>query len=139
MVRQVREVMTDQPLGVGPGTTVQQVATVMRDENIRAVLVLEGSRLRGLVTDRDLTVRILADGGDVTGRTVAEACGSELVTVAPDDDVDRAVHLMRSKELRRLPVVDDGQPVGIIALGDLVAERDPASAPGRTGAADPGA
>ncbi|CAL9347027.1 Hypoxic response protein 1 [Streptomyces sp. enrichment culture] len=129
--------MTELPLGVGPGTAVQQVATVMRDENIGAVLVLEGGRLRGLVTDRDLTVRILADGGDVTGRTVGEACSGDLVAVAPDDDVDRAVHLMRSKELRRLPVVDDGRPVGIVALSDLVVERDPDSVLEDVGAATP--
>ncbi|CAL9278602.1 Hypoxic response protein 1 [Streptomyces sp. SudanB135_2055] len=112
MVQLVREVMTDQPLAVVPDTTVQQVAAVMRDENIGAVLVVDHGRLRGLVTDRDLTVRILADGGDVSARTVAEACSSELVTVAPDDDIDRAVQLMHSKAVRRLPVVDDGRPAG---------------------------
>lgn len=122
MAQQVREVMTADPVTVGPDTPAHQVAARMRDENIGAVLVAADGRLRGLVTDRDLTVRVLADGGDVTGRTVSEACSSELVTVAPDDDVDRAAQLMRSKALRRLPVVEDGQPVGIVALGDLAVE-----------------
>lgn len=139
MAQRVREVMTAQPVVVAPDTPVQQVATAMRDESIGAVLVAEEGRLRGLVTDRDLTVRILADGGDMTGRTVQEACSSELVTVAPDDEVDRAVRLMRSKALRRLPVVDGDQAVGIVTLGDLAVERDPGSALSDISAADPNA
>ncbi|MFA3872993.1 CBS domain-containing protein (plasmid) [Streptomyces sp. G6] len=137
MAQQVREVMTADPVTVEPGTPVQQVAARMRNESIGAVLVTDSGQLRGLVTDRDLTVRILADGGDVSGRTVGEACSSEVVAVAPDDDVDRAVQLMRSKALRRLPVVDNGRPVGIVALGDLAVERDPGSALGDISAADP--
>ncbi|WP_399062917.1 CBS domain-containing protein [Streptomyces sp. BB1-1-1] len=101
------------------------------------MLVADHGRPRGLVTDWDLTVRVLADGGDVSVRTVAEACSSELVTVAPDDDIDRAVQLMRSKAVRRLPVVDDGRPVGIVALGDLAVEHDHESALGAMSAADP--
>lgn len=139
MAQQVREVMTAHPVTVGPDTPVQQVAARMRDENIGAVLVTDSGQLRGLVTDRDLTVRVLADGGDVSGRTVAEACSGEVVAVAPDDDMDRAVHLMRSKALRRLPVVDNGQPVGIVSLGDLAVERDPGSGLGDISAADPNA
>ncbi|MFA3872936.1 CBS domain-containing protein [Streptomyces sp. MMCC 100] len=100
MAQQVRDVMTADPVAVGPDTPVEQVAARMRDESIGAVLVTDSGQLRGLVTDRDLTVRILVDGGDVTGRTVREACSSEVVAVAPDDDVDRAVQLMRSKALR---------------------------------------
>ncbi|WP_030559961.1 CBS domain-containing protein [Streptomyces aureocirculatus] len=137
MARQVRDVMTGHPTAVEPDTPVHQVATAMRDEGIGAVLVTEDGRLRGLVTDRDLTVRILADGGDVSRRTVVEACSGEPVTVAPDDHVDEALRLMRAKALRRLPVVDNGKPVGIVALGDLAVERDPESALGRISAADP--
>ncbi|MGW4562965.1 CBS domain-containing protein [Streptomyces sp. NPDC004561] len=137
MAQEVREIMTGNPVAVAPETPVCEVAARMRDEDIGAVLVCSGERLRGLVTDRDLTVRILADGGDVTARTVAEACSSELVTVAPDDDVDRAVQLMRGKALRRLPVVDDGRVVGIVALGDVAVERDPESTLGHISAAGP--
>ncbi|MFJ7147197.1 CBS domain-containing protein [Streptomyces sp. NPDC100445] len=137
MAQAVREIMTSNPVAVTPDTPVCEVAARMRDEDIGAVLVCAGHRLRGLVTDRDLTVRILADGGDVTGRTVAEACSSELVTVAPDDDVERAVRLMRGKALRRLPVVEDGNVVGIIALGDVAMEYDPESTLGVISAAGP--
>ncbi|MFD7712546.1 CBS domain-containing protein [Streptomyces sp. NPDC059785] len=130
MARQVRDVMTVNPFSVGPDTPAHRVAVLMRDERVAAVLVTDDGRLRGLVTDRDLTVRILAAGGDVSARTVAEACGTELTSVAPEDDVDRALLLMRAKELRRLPVIDNGRPVGIIALDDLDDGREPAPAVG---------
>ncbi|MGW7046559.1 CBS domain-containing protein [Streptomyces avermitilis] len=136
MAQRVRDVMTANPRAVGPNTPAHQVATIMRDESLKAVMVTDDGRLRGLVTDRDLTVRILADGGDVSARTVAEACGAELASVAPEDDVDRALMLMHAKELRHLPVIDNGQPVGIIALRDLTAERAPDFALDSYGAAD---
>ncbi|MGW7463798.1 CBS domain-containing protein [Streptomyces xantholiticus] len=137
MTQQVREVMTTEPVTVDPDTSVQQVAARMRDENIGAVLVIDSGQLRGLVTDRDLTVRILVDSRDVSARTVGEACSGEVMAVAPDGDVERAVQLMRSKALHRLPVIDDGQPVGIISLSDLTVERDQDSAPGAISAAEP--
>jgi CBS domain-containing protein len=137
MAPQVREVMTLGPVTVAPDTPVWEVARVMRDRNIGAVLVVDGGRLRGLVTDRDLTVRILADAQDACVRTVAEACSGNVVCVAPEDDVDRAVQLMRGKALRRLPVVDDGQPVGIITLGDVAVEQDPTCVLARISAAEP--
>ncbi|WP_443054068.1 CBS domain-containing protein [Streptomyces sp. NBC_00670] len=75
----------------------------------------------------------------LSGRTVRAVCGSEPASVAPDDDVDRAVQLMRAEAVRRLPVVEDGRPVGIVALGDLTVERDPTSALGDISAAEPSA
>ncbi|MFH8409288.1 CBS domain-containing protein [Streptomyces sp. NPDC018019] len=137
MTQYVREIMTGAPVTVGPDTPVTDVARRMRDEDIGAVLVAEGGRLAGLVTDRDLAVRILADGGDVRGRSVREACSTDLVSVAPDDAVHRAVHLMRTKAVRRLPVIEDGQVVGVVSLGDIALERDPASTLGDISAAEP--
>ncbi|WP_373433666.1 CBS domain-containing protein [Streptomyces sp. CS113] len=95
----------------------------------------KNGRLRGLVTDRDLTVRVLAEGGDVSGR--AEACRSGLTAVAPEEVVDRAVCLMRSRTLRCLPVVGSGRPVGIVALGDLAAYRGSVFTPDFAGTAHP--
>ncbi|MBT2439703.1 CBS domain-containing protein [Streptomyces sp. ISL-36] len=137
MSQQVREVMTSDVVAVGPLMPVVEVARLMREEDIGAVLVAENGQLRGLVTDRDLVVRVLAEGGDVTGRIVQEACSTELVSVSPDDDVDRAVRLMRAHAVRRLPVVEHGQPVGIVSLGDVAVERDPGSALGDISAAEP--
>ncbi|MBT2385865.1 CBS domain-containing protein [Streptomyces sp. ISL-11] len=135
MTQKVREIMTSTPVTVGPQTSVVEVARRMREEDIGAVLVTEGDRLRGLVTDRDLVVRVLADGGDVDGTSVHRACSEDPVSVSPDDDLDRAIKLMRERSVRRLPVVEDGRPVGIVSLGDAAIERDPGSALGDISAA----
>ncbi|MFC8083331.1 CBS domain-containing protein [Streptomyces sp. NPDC057340] len=130
MTQYVRDVMTGDPVTVEPLTSVTTVARIMRDRDLGAVLVTEGDRLRGLVTDRDLVVRSLAEGGDPGQTTVAGACSDDLVTVRPDEELDRAVRLMREHAVRRVPVVDHGHPVGIVSLGDLAMERDPESALG---------
>lgn len=130
MAQQVREIMTRTPVTVEPGTSVAQVARRMRDEDIGAVLVAEGEQVRGLVTDRDLVVRVLSEGGDPDRHSVKEACSPELISVSPDDEVDRAVQVMREHSVRRLPVLENGRAVGIISLGDLAIERDPESALG---------
>lgn len=135
MAQKVREIMTSAPVAVGTRTAVSEVAHRMRDENIGAVLVAEGDELRGLVTDRDLVVRVLAEDKNPADTTVQSACSPELVTVTPDDEVGRAVQLMREHSLRRLPVVEGKHPVGIVALGDLAMERDPESALGDISAA----
>ncbi len=137
MAQKVREIMTSAPVAVGTRTAVSEVAHRMRDEDIGAVLVAEGDELRGLVTDRDLVVRVLAEDKNPADTTVQSACSPELVTVTPDDEVGRAVQLMREHSLRRLPVVEGKQPVGIVALGDLAIERDPGSALGDISAAAP--
>ncbi|MFD7436054.1 CBS domain-containing protein [Streptomyces sp. NPDC059861] len=138
MTQHVSDVMTSAPMTVEPQTSVTAVARMMRDENIGAVLVTEGERLRGLVSDRDLVVRAMAEGGDPNNTTVADACSDDLVTVGPDDDLRIAVNVMREHSVRRVPVVDEGQhPLGIVSIGDLAIERDPDSALGDISAAPP--
>lgn len=138
MTQHVSDVMTSDLVTVEPQTSVTDVARMMRDENIGAVLVTEGERLRGLVSDRDLVVRALAEGGDPSNTTVADACSDDLVTVGPDDDLRIAVEVMREHSVRRVPVVDQRQhPVGIVSIGDLAIERDPDSALGDISAARP--
>ncbi|MEV0219677.1 CBS domain-containing protein [Streptomyces sp. NPDC050704] len=137
MAQQVREIMTSAPVSVGALTAVSEVAHRMRDEDIGAVLVTEGDRLRGLVTDRDLVIRVLAEEKDPGDTTVQEACSPEIVTVGPGDEVGRAVQLMREHALRRLPVVEGDRAVGMVALADLAMERDPSSALGDISAAAP--
>ncbi|MET9913202.1 CBS domain-containing protein [Streptomyces sp. NPDC006476] len=137
MPQHVSDIMTADPVTVEPQTSVTAVARLMRDQDLGAVLVTDGDRLRGLVTDRDLVVRALAEGGDPEQTTVAGACSDDLVTVAPDDDLDRAIRLMREHAVRRVPVVDHGRPVGIVSLGDAAMERDPQSALGDISVAKP--
>ncbi|CAL9277644.1 Hypoxic response protein 1 [Streptomyces sp. SudanB5_2050] len=138
MTRYVRDIMTGHPVTVEPLTSVTAVARVMRDRDLGAVLVTDGDELRGLVTDRDLVIRAVAEGGDPERTTVAGVCSDEeLVTVGPDDELERAVELMREHAVRRVPVVDDSRPVGIVSLGDLALERDPESALGDISVARP--
>ncbi|MFF9271046.1 CBS domain-containing protein [Streptomyces rochei] len=138
MTRYVRDIMTGHPVTVEPLTSVTAVARVMRDRDLGAVLVTDGDELRGLVTDRDLVIRAVAEGGDPERTTVAGVCSDEeMVTVGPDDELERAVELMREHAVRRVPVVDDGRPVGIVSLGDLALERDPESALGDISVARP--
>ncbi|GAB1336171.1 CBS domain-containing protein [Streptomyces sp. E-15] len=135
MTQHVSDIMTSRLVTVEPQASVTAVARRMRDEDIGVVLVIEGEELRGLVSDRDLVVRALAEGGDPEQRTVASACSDDLVTVTPDEDLDHAVELMREHSVRRLPVVEGGHPVGIVSLGDMAIERDAESALGDISAA----
>ncbi|MFD8427779.1 CBS domain-containing protein [Streptomyces coelicoflavus] len=139
MAQMVRDVMTAAPIEVSPRAFVSDVASRMRDEDIGAVLVTEDGHLRGLVTDRDLTVRVVVEGGDLSNSRVRDACSGDIVSVSPDDQVDRAVHLMRAKAIHRIPVVDPDRDcvVGLVSLGDLAVERDRHSALGDISAADP--
>ncbi|MDT9695801.1 CBS domain-containing protein [Streptomyces sp. P17] len=137
MAQHVRDIMTGAPATVGPQASVAAVARIMRDRDLGAVLVMDDDRLRGLVTDRDLVVRSLCEGGDPEETTVAGACSDDLVTVGPDEDLDHAIRLMREHAVRRIPVVDEGRPVGIVALGDVAMERDPDTALGDISAARP--
>ncbi|CAL9347222.1 Hypoxic response protein 1 [Streptomyces sp. enrichment culture] len=137
MTQYVRDIMTGDPVTVEPQTSVTAVARIMRDQDLGAVLVTDGDDLRGLVTDRDLVIRALAEGGDPERTTVAGACSDDLVTVRPDEELDHAVQVMREHAVRRVPVVDEGHPVGIVSLGDLAMERDPESALGDISVARP--
>jgi CBS domain-containing protein len=137
MPQHVSDIMTAAPVTVEPQASVREVARIMRDENLGAVLVTDDDRLRGLVTDRDLVVRSLAEGGDPERTSVADAISGDLITLTPEDDLDHAAEQMREHAVRRIPVVEDGRPVGIVALGDLAMERDPESALGDISVARP--
>ena len=95
------------------------------------MIVFENNQVCGMVTDRDIVVRTVAETQDPAPTTLADICSHNLLTVTPTDSVEEAVRLMRTHAIRRLPVVDGGQAVGIVSLGDLAVERDPGSALGR--------
>lgn len=136
MAQTVRDVMTAGPVTVPPDATLIDAAQQMRDKDIGDVLVVDmEGRLRGIVTDRDIVVRALADGREARATTVGDVCSPDPVSVAPDDAVDRAVDMMRDKAIRRLPVIDNGRLVGVVSLGDMAIERDPQSALGQISAA----
>jgi CBS domain-containing protein len=137
MAKKIREVMTDHPVTVSPGTSVREVAALMREHDVGDVLVVDGDRLLGLITDRDLVVRAVGVGRDPASTPVGEICSPDLVTVGPDDDEGRAVQLMREHAIRRLPVVADGRPLGVVSIGDLAIDRDERSALADISAAPP--
>ena len=118
MTLTVGEVMAPAPITASPDASIQQVAQIMRDEGIGAVLIAEDTGLIGLVTDRDLVVRSLAAGLGPDS-PVREACSTRLWTVGPETEVVQAANLMRDEAVRRLPVVSGGQAVGLITLGDI--------------------
>ena len=119
MARKIREVMTGSPTSVSPELDLVTVARAMRDEEIGAVLVIDGDDLLGLVTDRDLVVRGLAAGLDPRQARVGGIASRATATVGPDDSLDKAAQIMRERSVRRLPVIEDGRPVGIVSSRDL--------------------
>jgi CBS domain-containing protein len=134
----VRDVMTPDPVTVRASDSIVQAARAMRDNDIGPVIVLDDNGTAcGIITDRDVVVRGLAEGADPQTMTVGELCSSELFTLTPDDPVDQAVELMRQKAVRRMPVLEGQTPVGIISLGDLALQQDPDSALGDISAAPP--
>lgn len=137
MTQKVHEVMTDAPVTVSTQTTVAQVASMMRERDIGDVLVTQDGRLYGIVTDRDIVLRAVADGRDSTATPIGEVASRDLVAIEPDDDADRALLLMRARSVRRVPVVRDDRVVGILSLGDMVVEREPQSVLADISAADP--
>ena len=92
------------------------------------MLVLTDGRLYGLVTDRDITVRVLAENRDPVATPIGDICSSELVVLGPDDDVEHATLLIRERAVRRIPILADGTPVGVVSIGDLAVDKDAASA-----------
>ncbi|WP_327418945.1 CBS domain-containing protein [Streptomyces sp. NBC_01233] len=138
MTRRVHEVMTKNPVTVEKLTSLAEAARVMRDADIGDVLVVDGGRLCGILTDRDLVVRAMAGNRDPGETTVQAVFSSAPVTVRPDDKVDHALDLMRRNALRRLPVqTQEGDLVGVVTLGDLAVEQDPGSALAAISAAEP--
>lgn len=139
MVQKVHEVMTDAPVTVAPQATLTEAARLMREHDIGDVLVTEDSQLRGIVTDRDIVVRAVADARDSTATTVGEVCSRDLIEVNPNDDAERVLLLMRARSVRRVPVVEEGRVVGILSLGDMAVDRDPQSVLADISASDPNA
>ncbi|WP_323747646.1 CBS domain-containing protein [Catenulispora rubra] len=131
--KKVREVMTPTPVQVPPATSVGDVASLMRARGVGSVLVVDGTGIVGLVTYRDLVVRVLANDHGPDSQVGASATVRPLC-VAASDDVDSVVELMRAYSVSRVPVLEKGVAVGIVSLGDLAAARIRASLPGDAGA-----
>ena len=128
MGQQVKEIMTGQPTTLDKDASLADAARLMRDQGIGDVIVVEGDNAEGIVTDRNIVIRGIAEGADPNTTRLGQVASGDLTSVAPDDPVERAVELMRDKAVRRLPVLEGGKPVGVLSIGDLAIERDPSSA-----------
>jgi CBS domain-containing protein len=127
MAKSVRELMSSNPHSASPDTTVVEVARIMRDEDIGLVPIVDGDRLVGTVTDRDITIRVVAEQKDPQSIQVREIASTDLVTIDPQQDLDEALRLMAQHKVRRLPVVEeDGRLVGIVAQADVARQTDDA-------------
>ncbi len=124
MNKTVSEIMTPDPVGVYFDQTIEETARIMRDAQIGAVLVVNGESLTGVVTDRDLVIRGIAEGLGPDA-PVGPLCSPKLVGIAAEADVSQAEQLIKENAVRRLPVIDgDGQIVGIVSLGDLAVSTE---------------
>jgi CBS domain-containing protein len=137
MGRTVEEIMTRDPRTVNAGDPVIDAARIMRDDDIGDVIVVDDGTVEGIVTDRDIVVRGVAESGDPASTPVCEVCTTGVEALAPSATVDDALRKMREADIRRLPVVEDGRPVGIVSLGDLAVEREPDSTLADISAASP--
>jgi CBS domain-containing protein len=117
----IREVMTANPRTVGPNESLQVIAGIMRDEDTGVVPVVEKGKLIGVVTDRDIVVRCVADGS--FNAKAADACSDEVITVTADMSIADAADLMAEHQIRRLPVVEGDKLVGIVSLGDIAVKE----------------
>jgi CBS domain-containing protein len=121
---QVRDVMTSNPTTCEPTATLVDAAKVMAREDVGPVPIVEGGKLVGLVTDRDIIIRAVAEGRDVTSTTVRDVASKDLVTVTADENLDRALQLMAQHQVRRIPVVEGDRVVGIVSQADVARAAD---------------
>jgi CBS domain-containing protein len=121
---QVREVMTQSPTTCQLDATVVDVAKLMAREDVGPIPVVEGDRLVGIVTDRDLVIRVIAEGRDPGKTKVADVISKDIVTVSPDEDLERVLGVMSQKQVRRVPVVEGERLVGIVSQADVARAAD---------------
>ncbi len=120
---QVKEIMTEMPETVSPGTFIGDVALMMRDLDVGIIPVVKNGELMGVITDRDITIRVTASGLNPFEVTVQDFISPNTVTISPKDDVDKARKLMAENQIRRLLVTEGNKLVGILSIGD-VATKD---------------
>lgn len=124
----VRDVMTTSVVGLAETATLVEAARHMRMSDIGDVLVLDGDRVQGIITDRDIVVRALAADLDPAVTPVGDIATPDPVSIGPEQPAAEAVQIMRDAALRRLPVCENGHLIGVVSLGDLAKSRDPESA-----------
>ena len=119
MAKSVRDAMTENPRSIGASASVVEAARVMREEHIGSLPITDDEQLVGMITDRDITTRVVAEAADPKMTSVGDVVSRDLISVEPDEELEEAVQLMASHQVRRLPVVENGRLVGIVAQADV--------------------
>jgi CBS domain-containing protein len=125
MAKRITDVMSTNPCAIDATKPVAYAAKMMKEEDVGLAPIVEGDRLVGALTDRDIVTRVVAEGRDPQSVTAREVASTDLVTIDPQQDLDEALRLMASNQIRRLPVVaEDGRLVGVLAQADVARESN---------------
>jgi len=125
MGQSIKDVMTSDPCAIDAGKSVAYAAKMMRDEDVGLAPIVEGDKLIGMLTDRDIAIRVVAEGRNPDQVTVSEVASKQVVTIDPQQDLDEALRIMAKHQVRRLAVVEeDGKLVGVVAQADVAREGD---------------
>ncbi len=115
----VRDAMTEDPRSIGASASIVEAAQLMREKDIGSLPITDDEKLVGMITDRDITTRVVAEAADPKMMSVGVVSSRDLISVEPDNDLEDALRLMARHQVRRLPVVEDGRLVGIVAQADI--------------------
>ena len=119
MAESVRDAMTEDPRSIGPSVSVVEAARLMREGDIGSLPITDDEKLVGMITDRDITTRVVAEGSDPKVTSVSDVYSRDLISVEPNEGIEEALRLMAHHQVRRLPVVENGRLVGIVAQADI--------------------
>src|SRR5215210_2217631 len=127
MGQSIRDVMTSNPCSIDAEKSVAYAAKMMKEEDVGLAPIVEGGKLIGMLTDRDIAIRVVAEGKDPEQLTVREVASTHVVTIDPQQDLEEALRIMAKHQVRRLPVVEeDGRLVGVVAQADVARKGDDA-------------
>ena len=124
MSKSVRDAMTENPRSIAASASVVEAARLMRAEHIGSLPITDDEKLVGMITDRDITTRVVAEAADPKTTSVEDVYSRDLISVEPDQDLDEALQLMARHQVRRLPVVESNRLVGIVAQADIAREEN---------------
>lgn len=119
----VRDIMTSSVDWVSPNTTVVEIAQLMKKDDVGSIPICQDDSLIGIITDRDIVLKVVAAGGNTDNASCKDIMSTDIISVTADQDVHEAANMMSKYQIRRLPVVENGKLVGIVAIGDLAIEK----------------
>jgi CBS domain-containing protein len=119
MGKSIRDAMTEDPRSIGASASVVEAAQLMREEHIGSLPITDDEQLVGMITDRDITTRVVAEAADPKTTSVGDVYSQDLISIEPDQDLEEALRLMARHQVRRLPVIENGRLVGIVAQADI--------------------